>query len=634
MATIIDSLVITLGLDPSGFKTGSRELDDVFKKLKDATVKHGKDIEESGKKIELSIASIAKVAGSLFALFIGGRGFKEFISDINESNAALGRFATTLGTSPQRVSELAMIIERMGGGAEDAKSAFESANKAVQEFSLGKGVPEAISRMTARVGGAVNFSNADRYLLTLASILKAYSEVDAAQEHFFAQQLGLSEGANLALIKYGATLASHEDALKGLAPTNEQIKSAQDLHAVWVESEQIVAKIGSDIAGWINPGLIKFFEGLNSALTGVEGLLNPGSDRGREGAAIWDKFKKENPLGRSSEEAQAARDKTEAERKALGVFGPGGGEAQPLKVGGTEVSSGNPLPVKITQAPSESEGVGGFWNWLTGGSSKSIAASPNSGGVVSSALETVGNALKSPAGGWWTQERMKYAADYLVKNAGLSEMGAAGLVARWSAIEAPGGPDSVNPKSGARGIAQWLGPRQRGMGTTFEEQLAHAAYELNNDPTWKKSGDLLRAAQTKIEGAVGASSYERAEHYNMQSMWDDYTDKTPVQDVYDKLYGGGSKNDYGDLAPRPGYHWDNLKQIQVPDVASSAAGAAALNNIGNEYHATTSSTSNSMHVDNLHLNLPNVKDAQGFTQGLQPALAEWSTAQYANSGPQ
>ena len=37
---------------------------------------------------------------------------------------------------------------------------------------------------------------------------------------------------------------------------------------------------------------------------------------------------------------------------------------------------------------------------------------------------------------------------------------------------------------------------------------------------------------------------------------------------------------------------------------------------------------------NLNVNLPNAKDAQGFSDGLRPALAQWSTAQYSNSGPQ
>lgn len=60
-----------------------------------------------------------------------------------------------------------------------------------------------------------------------------------------------------------------------------------------------------------------------------------------------------------------------------------------------------------------------------------------------------GNAV----GNWWTPDRMRHAEERLQKEAGLSEIGAAGLVARWAGVEAAGGPASRNPRSGAFGIA-------------------------------------------------------------------------------------------------------------------------------------------------------------------------------------
>jgi hypothetical protein len=141
-------------------------------------------------------------------------------------------------------------------------------------------------------------------------------------------------------------------------------------------------------------------------------------------------------------------------------------------------------------------------------------------------------------GGWWTKDRRDYAINYLIKNAGLSPMGAAGLVARWSAIEATGGPTSVNPKSGAAGIAQGLGSRREGYLGDFDSQLANAAHELNT--TEKAAAEKLRHAQTAIEASTGASMFERAEHYNSITGVDDYTYQTPTNKVYDDFYGLGS----------------------------------------------------------------------------------------------
>jgi hypothetical protein len=115
---------------------------------------------------------------------------------------------------------------------------------------------------------------------------------------------------------------------------------------------------------------------------------------------------------------------------------------------------------------------------MWGGSSPTLSGSggmgPGSGGR--------GGGVGNPGvGGWWTQDRMKHAADRLVKEAGLSPMGAAGLVARWAAVESPGGPGSVNPVSGAFGVGQWLGDRKAGIAgdTSFDDQLSYAISELN-----------------------------------------------------------------------------------------------------------------------------------------------------------
>jgi hypothetical protein len=129
-------------------------------------------------------------------------------------------------------------------------------------------------------------------------------------------------------------------------------------------------------------------------------------------------------------------------------------------------------------------------------------------------------------GSWWTPERQQEAVDHLVKNAGLTEIGAQGLVARWAGVESTqGGPHAVNPRGGAAGIAQWLGSRKRGfkMGD-FKSQLDKAAHELNT--TEKRAGDILRKAQTPAQAAIGATVFERAEGYNARTGTDYFTGKS------------------------------------------------------------------------------------------------------------
>ena len=127
-------------------------------------------------------------------------------------------------------------------------------------------------------------------------------------------------------------------------------------------------------------------------------------------------------------------------------------------------------------------------------------------------------------GHWWTKERIGHAVDRLVKEAHLSQAGAEGLVSRWATVEAAGGPTAVNPKSGAWGIGQWLGARGRGRTADFDGQLAKAIGELNGSEG--RPAARLRSATNAREAAVGASMYERAEHYNARTGVDDWTSKS------------------------------------------------------------------------------------------------------------
>lgn len=129
--------------------------------------------------------------------------------------------------------------------------------------------------------------------------------------------------------------------------------------------------------------------------------------------------------------------------------------------------------------------------------------------------------------GWWTPDRQAQAYQYLL-SAGLSPYGAAGLVSRWANVESTGqGPLSVNPgRDHAFGIVQWLGPRAvpiRGN-TSFEAQLAYVVQELNSSEA--RAANVLRSASTPEEGAIGASMYERAEHYKAASGTDQWTSRT------------------------------------------------------------------------------------------------------------
>ena len=176
-------------------------------------------------------------------------------------------------------------------------------------------------------------------------------------------------------------------------------------------------------------------------------------------------------------------------------------------------------------------------------------------------------------GGWWTAEHVQHAVERLMKEGGLSHEGAEGLVSRWATVEARGGPTSVNPKSGAAGLGQWLGSRKHGFTADFDSQIGHAIDEgLHGGPLERRAWERLRTARNAHEGAVGGSMYERAEHYNARSGIDDWTSKSEAgaARIHDLVNGVGA----GSVAAKDiGMHLRALNE-QCVSLAKAAVGAA------------------------------------------------------------
>jgi hypothetical protein len=250
---------------------------------------------------------------------------------------------------------------------------------------------------------------------------------------------------------------------------------------------------------------------------------------------------------------------------------------------------------------------------------------------------------------------MKHAADRLEKEAGLSPMGAAGLVARWAAVEAPGGPTAVNPLSGAAGINQALGDRKPAgySGMSFDQQLDYIISKDVLDASQRRSLEVLKNATTAAQAAAGASMYERAEGFS--GVTDNFTNSTPVQRVFDALHKRTSAGAPASTKPKPnsnsridpanpargfngesfigtegfGASNDPVTHRDYPKHMSSLWNgtgggayphAASLSSVAAHNPVMTSSYSNAFHVGDVHVNAPNATDSKGLADSIADAL--------------
>ena len=167
-----------------------------------------------------------------------------------------------------------------------------------------------------------------------------------------------------------------------------------------------------------------------------------------------------------------------------------------------------------------------FLGWFGGKTIPATSSQPNNPHPRLFHGALLGGIFGEDKVGWWTAERKQHAVDYLMQNAGLPELGAKALVARWASVESTeGGPFAVNPKSGAIGIEQALGARKQGIVLgDFEGQLKHAADELKTSES--SAYQILMKAKTPEQAAIGASQFERAEGYDWRTGRDAWVNKT------------------------------------------------------------------------------------------------------------
>ncbi len=210
MATVLDTLVVQLGLDPKAFVKGTQQTTGALAKTREGALKEGKQIERSLDNASESVERLARNALKLAAIFTGGRALGTFITDIGRADAAMGRMADRLGVAPERVAAFDNAIKRMGGSAGEGAAAFQRMSDTVNELrSTGNSSAlPALAKLQAMSGQQIRLNGeTEESLGDLAEAAKRASErVGAARASFELRSAGYSDAAINQLLKGRAEL--------------------------------------------------------------------------------------------------------------------------------------------------------------------------------------------------------------------------------------------------------------------------------------------------------------------------------------------------------------------------------------------------------------------------------------------
>jgi len=265
MPTVIDSLIVTLGLDPSNFDKGRKEAAANFIKTGEAARKTGADIERSGKNAAQFISQLRTQVLALFAAFTAGRGLKDFIEDTATTDAAVGRLAKVFDTTSEALSSWRNLAVLTGGSVAGITGSIGGLINQFQLFSVtgesnvlpyfrALGVQIADNNGRMRDSGAI--------LLDLAD---AFSKLDPARAAAYGQALGLDASTINILIQGRAAVQGLLDDQKRLGViTKEDAAAGAALQKAWGELQQSSTSLGRTLLTAVTPVLVRVLNALTS----------------------------------------------------------------------------------------------------------------------------------------------------------------------------------------------------------------------------------------------------------------------------------------------------------------------------------------------------------------------------------
>ncbi|HDT4930474.1 TPA: hypothetical protein QHR04_004480 [Enterobacter kobei] len=290
MPTIIDSLVVTLGLDSSGFKKGQTEvkkgLDDTRKNA-DQTAK---DMEAAGKRAASFFGSIRTELLALVGVTLSAQGIKTFITNMTSDLMRLGiesraldisaksldgweKAAAAAGSTAERMAgtlgnfQKTLTNIRTGGGQDDplfgALAAFAGATGA--NFDYQNDNAEKIMRKIAsnwgklskdaqrRFGGMFGFDNATQQGLANGSLVQdadRFAKISRATDE--ATRKALEFNRRLEQMKQNFAAAS-QVLYEALIPYIEKLIPLIEKFGIWISTHgPEISKFFSDTADEIN----------------------------------------------------------------------------------------------------------------------------------------------------------------------------------------------------------------------------------------------------------------------------------------------------------------------------------------------------------------------------------------------
>lgn len=283
-ATVIDALLITLGLDTSDFRKGQKDVSDDLKKQREDAKKTAKEMAEQGKKAAAFFGSIKTELLALTGVTVTAGGLMSLVKNTTSSLMDLSIQSKALGMTARE-------LDGFGKAAESAGSSFERITAALQGFQAAKqgslfGDTSSPIFSGMRMLTALTGDTFDVYSKDAKSLARSYLEsLRKVKDPNIRRQIGAMGGFDDATIQRnqeGRFLPDVDRLTKSSGITDASTKGAKEFTAAWAELGQNLDTVKNQI-----------YEGLIPTIRDLNGLLKEWSSGNVKSSSFFKELKKD-----------------------------------------------------------------------------------------------------------------------------------------------------------------------------------------------------------------------------------------------------------------------------------------------------------------------------------------------------
>ncbi|AKL37159.1 transglycosylase [Klebsiella oxytoca] len=283
-ATVIDALLVTLGLDTSQFRKGQQEVSDDLKKQREDAKNTAKEMAEQGKKAASFFSSIKTELLALTGVTVTAGGLMSFVKSTTSGLMELSIQAKSLGMTAKELDGVGKAAEAAGSSVEKISAALQGFQNAKQLAKVGvydTPVQEAAIRLNSLNHDSFNIRD-DSAQTTFRKILESARKVtDPDIRRQILQLVGVDDAINQRN-QEGKFLPDVDRLTKSSGITDASTKGAKEFTAAWAELGQNLDTVKNQI-----------YEGLIPTIRDLNGLLKEWSSGNVKSSSFFKELKKD-----------------------------------------------------------------------------------------------------------------------------------------------------------------------------------------------------------------------------------------------------------------------------------------------------------------------------------------------------